>query len=44
MNKEAVIVVLDCNPSMAQKFVSGSQDRDKTRFQLAIESIRMLLE
>ena len=44
MNKEAVIVVLDCNPSMAKNFASGNQDREKTRFQLAIESIRMLLE
>ena len=42
MNKEAVIVILDCNHTMNKAFTSGSNKQ--TRFQLAIESVKMLLE
>ena len=42
MNKEAVIVILDCNPTMNKKFASGGNKQ--TRFQLGIDSVRMLLE
>lgn len=44
MNKEAVIVILDCNPTMTKVFSSDKGQSGKTRFQLGIESIRMLLE
>ena len=42
MNKEAVIVILDCNPTMNKKFTAGGDKQ--TRFQLGVDSVRMLLQ
>ena len=64
MNKEAVIVMLDCNSTMGKLFTSDnknncsegdtemqqmgakntSQIEPQTRFQLGIDSVKMLLE
>ena len=58
MNKEAVIVMLDCNSSMGKLFASskgGNEDAEmrqpgdpipepETRFKLAMDSVKMLLE
>jgi len=45
MNKEAVVVVLDCNHTMNKEFASSSHKggEPKTRFQIAMESVEMLL-
>ena len=52
MNKESVIVMLDCNSSMGKLFASGGGSdgspalpaEAQTRFQLAKDSVKMLLE
>jgi len=52
MNKEAVIVMLDCNSTMGKLFASSKNEENgaaqpaeaQTRFQLAVDSVKMLLE
>jgi hypothetical protein len=46
MNKEAVVVVLDCNHTMNKEFASSTQKKGeaKTRFQIGMESVEMLLQ
>lgn len=44
MNKEAVIVVLDCNQSMSKIFADDKSAEPRSRFINALDSIKMLLE